>query len=184
MALLLELDALKAVYRKSYVIEGRRENAAEHSWYLAVALLGVRERLPVGFDLGRAIELALLHDVSEIGADDVCAYHADEAQAEREAAYLAALQSRHLAFGERAMSCWLEYERQETLESRWVKVLDKLLPFLLNLATEGRTWREQGITAPMVRAHNRFIAETDPELCAWLEDELERAVQRGWLLAA
>lgn len=184
MALLLELDALKAVYRKSYVTEGRRENSAEHSWHLAVALLGVRERLPEGFDRGRAIELALLHDVCEIGADDVCAYHADEAQAAREQAFLEDLQSRYPAFGERALGCWLEYEQQETLESRWVRVLDKLLPFLLNLATEGRTWREQGITAPMVRAHNHFIAETDPELYAWLEGELERAVRLGWLPAS
>jgi len=33
---------------------------------------------------------------------------------------------------------WKEYEKQETPESRWVKIADRLLPFLMNMASEGK----------------------------------------------
>lgn len=181
-SLLLELDKLKSVYRKSYVSgEARRENSAEHSWHLAVALLVLQNRLPADFDLAKALKMALVHDVCEIGADDVCAYHADEAKAAREESYLRSIRGLYPEFSEEATALWLEYERQETSESRWVKVLDKLLPFVLNLACEGRTWREQGITKSMILAHHKFVGDIDKELHAWMVDELGAAANKGWV---
>ena len=33
------------------------------------------------------------------------------------------------------------FERQESPEGKWVKVLDRFLPFILNFATQGKTWK-------------------------------------------
>lgn len=63
-------------------------------------------------------------------------------------------------------------------------MLDKLLPFLLNLATEGRTWQEQNITASMVIKHNSFVQEIAPEIHKWMMCELDKAVTNSWLECA
>lgn len=182
LSLLLELDGLKSVYRKSYVAGGvRQENSAEHSWHLAASLIAVQTRLPEGFDLHRAIRMALVHDVCEVGADDVCAYQPDERKAVREKTYLSSLQDVYPEFGAEAMALWLEYEGQKTIESKWVKVVDKLLPFVLNLSSRGKTWREQGITKQMVVEHHTFVRAVDPELHDWILGEVDRAVATGWL---
>ncbi|WP_161569570.1 HD domain-containing protein [Veronia nyctiphanis] len=181
-SLLIEIDGLKSVYRKSYISDGsRNENSAEHSWHLALALMSLKPHLPKELNIDHAIKLALAHDICEIGAGDVSAYAADRTnQAEKEEAYLNSLAKRYPAFGSDILALWVEYESQVSLESHWVKLLDKLLPFLLNLANEGRTWQEQGITAPMVREHNRFIDTVAPNIYQWMMRELDDAVKKGW----
>lgn len=181
-SLVLELDKLKSVYRKSYVTnETRHENSAEHSWQLAVILLAMKDHLPSPFDFDRAMKLALFHDICEIGAGDVCTYFADENSQQAEKQYLITLQESYPQFGSDVLSCWEEYEAQNTPESKWVRLLDKLLPFFLNLATEGKTWHDQGITKSMVIAHHSFIAEIDSSIFAWMKSNIDIAVKKGWL---
>ena len=74
-SLLIELDGLKSVYRKSYISDGsRNENSAEHSWHIAMALLSLKSLLPEALNIDHAIKLALVHDICEIGSGDVYAY--------------------------------------------------------------------------------------------------------------
>ena len=182
-SLIIELDSLKSVYRKSYLSDGSRtENSAEHSWHLAMTLMALKPHLPETIDLDHALKLALAHDVCEIGAGDLSAYDPNRAhKAQGEQGYLTDLAERHPTFGHEILALWLEYEAQQTAESRWVKVVDKLLPFLLNQATQGRTWHEQKITAPMVRRHNAFIQTIAPEIYQWMMAELEVAINKGWV---
>ena len=182
-SLLLELDSLKGVYRKSFIsAEKRKENSAEHSWHLAVAVIAMKHFLPDDVNVERMIQLSLLHDVCEIGAGDVCSYHSDKSQQrEDEKAYIINLKGRHPQFGEELMAAWSEYESQETQESRWLMLFDKLVPFLLNIATECRTWREQNIDSEMVKSHNKFIQDLSPEIHSWMMGELNVAVKNGWI---
>ncbi len=64
-----------------------------------------------------------------------------------------------------------------------MKVADMLLPFLLNLATQGRTWRENGISIEMVLKRNAPIAAMSRELYEWMEKRAKDAVEGGWLLS-
>ena len=75
----------------------------------------------------------------------------------------------------------MEYEEQKTPESRWVKVVDRLLPFLMNLATEGKTWKEQNIKKSQVVEINEVIADEAPTIYQWMTDEIDKAVELGWL---
>lgn len=180
--LLIELDALKSIYRKSYLSDqSRLENSAEHSWHLAVTFIALAPLLPSELNTNHAIKMALLHDVCEIGAGDQCAYDVTQDKAQKEQDYLEILKARHNQFGSEALAFWQEYEAQETAESHWVKVFDKLLPFLLNLSSEGRTWQEQGIYKEQVLEHNAFINEIAPQLYDWMRNEIERASELGWL---
>lgn len=180
--LLMELDTLKNVYRKSVISDGSRyENTAEHSWHLAIAFLALEKYLPQGFDLLHAMKMALTHDVCEIGAGDTCAYHLTDTTADNEEKYLKSLQAKHPEFGHMVLELWNEFEAQETVESQWVKVIDKLLPFLLNVSTDWQTWQEQGITKDMVIENNRVIGAIAPAVYDWILNELDNAVDCGWI---
>ncbi len=184
--LLMELDQLKSVYRQSYIADGqRKENTAEHSWHLATTLMALKPMLPIELNIDKAIKMALVHDVCEIGAGDIGVYEQGRQNiATDEENYLADLQAKYPSFGGEVYDAWREYEAQETIESQWVKVLDKLLPFLLNVATEGRLWREANITRTMVIKNNACIKETSPEIYEWMLTEIDKAEAYNWFSQA
>ena len=182
-SLLMELDRLKSVRRRAYLSDSsRNENSAEHSWHLAVAILALKEVMQSDVNINHAVRIALVHDVCEIGAGDVSIYSPDRCEktvAERE--YISRFASEHKGFAFEVEKLWLEYEEQKTPESRWVKVVDRLLPFLMNLATEGRTWKEQNIKKSQVVAINKVVADEAPIVYQWMTDEIDKAVELGWL---
>jgi len=184
VALILELDQLKTVVRKSYIADASRfENSAEHSWHLAMALMSLKPHLPEALDLNKAIQMALVHDICEIGAGDQCAYeNANTHIAVDEKQYLVELKDKYPQFGEEALLLWQEYENQTTLESHWVKVVDKLLPFVLNINTQGKTWKEQNISYDMIVAHHEpLIKKYSPSIYAWMMAQLDDAKKDGFI---
>lgn len=182
---LLEVDRAKGVMRRTWLSDGsRRENAAEHMWHLAVVALVLAEHADGPVDLARVLTMALIHDIVEIDAGDTFLY--DEAaratQSRREAAaaeriygLLPAHQGQHLR------RLWEEFEAQETPDARFAAAVDRLQSVLLNLATEGRAWREHGITADRVRAANAHMARGAPTLWRHVSALLDGAVERGHL---
>ena len=180
---LLELDKLKSIYRRAYISDGsRNENSAEHSWHLALALLALREYMPEDLNVDHAIRMALVHDICEIGAGDISVYDPDRSkQTADEAAYITEFSEKHGSLGEEVATLWREYEDQQTQESRWVKVADRLLPFLLNLASEGKTWKEQGIRRSQVLEVSESILAECPAIYEWMTGEIDKAVRLGWL---
>jgi RimJ/RimL family protein N-acetyltransferase/5'-deoxynucleotidase YfbR-like HD superfamily hydrolase len=186
LSFLLEIDKLKGVQRRSYVTGGlRRENSAEHSWHVAIAAWLLSRRAAVSVNLEHLLKLSLAHDLGEIDAGDVSVYAASRSErTSDEAAGFERLRQFAPALLDELPALFLEYEAQLTAESHWVKVADRILPFLHNLASAGRTWREQNIERAQVLKVNEPIARTDPALFGWLEAEAERAVAKGWLRAS
>ena len=180
---LMELEKLKLVTRRSYVSDfSRRENSAEHSWHLAIGLLTVARELDLDIDLLKTLRLALVHDVCEIDDGDVSIFsplHSEKAVCEQRC--MERLSRYKVVFGTEMIDLWNEYEAQQTLESRWVKVLDRLMPFIINLATEGRTWKEQGVTRSQVLRINETTRQQAPELFSWMRAEIDACVGKGWL---
>jgi putative hydrolase of HD superfamily len=86
-----------------------------------------------------------------------------------------------LRFGAELQSLWLEYEAQITPESHWVKVLDRLMPFVVNLATNGKRWRDQSIARSQVLDISKPIHDHAPELYGWMVERTEECVKAGWL---
>ena len=181
--LLLELDKLKSVYRRSYLTDSsRNENSAEHSWHLAMALLALREMMPTEINIDHAIRIALAHNVCEIGPGDISVHSPLRGQkAKEERAYIEKFAAEHQGFAFEIKELWLEYEEKKTLESRWVEVVDGFLPFLMNLATEGLLWREQEVKKSQILKVNSPIAKTAPAIYAWLEEVVEKAIVSGWI---
>ena len=89
MAFLVEADKLKAVSRRTPLVDGSRlENSAEHSWHLVLAAMIMRQYSAQTIDLLRVLEMAAVHDLVEIDAGDTFAYDVagQVTKTEREAA--------------------------------------------------------------------------------------------------
>jgi putative hydrolase of HD superfamily len=181
---LMELDKLKSVFRQSYISDlTRYENTAEHSWHLALALLSLKEELNIDIDIAKTVKMALVHDICEIGAGDISIYDPERSKNKlNERSYIVQLSEMPLNFASEIKELWEEFEEQSTKESRWVKVADRLLPFMMNLNTCGRTWKEQFITKNQVKNINKVIASEAPEIYEWMLIHIEKAVESGWLI--
>lgn len=64
---ILEIDRLKQIVRRGTIADGsRRENTAEHSWFLAMMVIVLAEHANEPVDMRRSLELVLVHDIVEI----------------------------------------------------------------------------------------------------------------------
>lgn len=179
-----ELDRLRLVERRSYVGGGvRREDAASHSWHLAVMALVFGDFLGDDIDLDHVVRMLLVHDIVEIDAGDVSVYEA-EASKRAEAEHLAARRLYGLlpdAVGNCLWRLWLEFEAGETPEARAAAALDRLAPLVLNWLSKGATWREHGTHAGQVRALQQRATANHPGLRSLTEVIIDDAIRRGWL---
>ena len=181
---LMELDKLKTVARRAYISDlSRNENSAEHSWHLALAILTLKDELDIEIDVKKTIKMALVHDICEIGAGDISVYDPERSKKEiEERKYISQLSDTSLNFASEIKHLWEEYEEQSTRESRWVKVVDRLLPFMMNLNTDGKTWKEQGIRKSQVIQINEVVATEAPKVYRWMLSQIEKAVEKEWLI--
>jgi len=161
----IELDRLKAVSRKIKPLGlDRYENSAEHSWHVCVLALLLARYSAAPVDVGRVLEILLVHDVPEIDHGDHFVYSRDvTATAAAEA--IAAERIFGLlpeAEGRRLLSRWREYEERQTPEARLAYAADRLMPVLQNLFGGGQSWRENRVPLEQVRA---LVHDATAEVC-------------------
>lgn len=94
-----------------------------------------------------------------------------------------------VTFASEIEQLWEEYEAQSTRESQWVKIVDRLLPFVLNLATQGRSWKEKGINETPALISGFIIPKADytaigPVSFEYLWKETVCRLYRFWLTAS
>ena len=183
---LLELDALKRVNRRSYVTETTRlENSAEHSWHLAMACWSIAESFALDVNYEKLLKLALIHDLGEVDAGDTFLFADARNDAHiEERAGIARLQAERGNGITNLTEIWEEQETGSSKETELLKVVDRLLPFLLNLNTEGKTWIDGGVTRSQVAGALAFIKDSFPTIHDWQTQQIEYATQKGWLIDA
>ena len=126
--LLLEAQLLDRIPRSGYVLRGVAdpESVTEHSWHVLFLVWAVGSRL-AGLDLGRAVEIALVHDLAELRIGDLprtSAHYFPEGA--KKAAESAAMADVLAPLPERARDLYREYQEGATPEARLVKACDKL----------------------------------------------------------
>jgi putative hydrolase of HD superfamily len=180
---ILEIDKLKSVYRRTYLINGeRRENSAEHSWHLALLALVLAEHANEPLDVARVVKMVLIHDIVEVDAGDTYIYDAQGDKVERER--LAAIRLFGLLPADQAeefRNLWEEFESGASPEARFAAALDRFIPQLHNFHTGGRSWQEHGITAERVLTRNVEISEGSVVLWQWTQMLIGNAVTKGIL---
>lgn len=182
---ILELDKLKAVTRKTKPLGlDRYENSAEHSWQLAMLAATAAQFAPEAVDIDRVIRMLLVHDIGEIDAGDTMVY-VEGGWDERHQAELAAV-TRIFALlpedrGEPFIALWREFNEGVTPESKFAQAVDRAMPVLLNLANNGQSWRENGISYERVVGRiEGQIRNGCPALWNYLHTQLKQAHEHGW----
>ena len=185
IAFILEIDKLKSVLRRSYLLnEARRENSAEHSWHLSVMALILSEHANAEVDTLRVLKMLLVHDIVEIDSGDTYIYdqagNDTKAAREQEAAsrIFGLLPSEQSA---EVQELWEEFEARETPEAKFAAALDRLMPLLHNYHTQGQSWREHNISKEQVLRLNRHIADGSISLWEYAEALINDAAAQGFL---
>lgn len=182
---ILEVDKLKAVTRKIRLRDIERyENSAEHSWQLALLASSLAPHAPTGIDMDRVIRMLLVHDIGEIDTGDTMAF-VESGWEERKAAELAAVRRIFgllpASEGEQLLALWREFDEALTPEAVFANAVDRAMPVLLNLANQGQSWRENGISHErVVRRVGPPIQAGCPPLWEFLEARLEDARHLGY----
>jgi putative hydrolases of HD superfamily len=177
---ILELEKLKGVTRKVRPLGLERyENSAEHSWQLAMLAVSLAGYAETFIDIDRVIRMLLVHDIGEIDTGDTI-FFAEGGWEERKAAELAAVTRIFgmLPDGQGAafLALWQEFEKAETPEALFAHAVDRAMPVLLNLANDGQSWRENGISYERVVSRiGPPIKAGCPALWNYLEPRLEEA---------
>ena len=182
---MLELDKMKNIYRQTYVLhEDRKENDAEHSWHLAILAFLLAEYASVPIDVTKVMKMVLVHDVVEIDAGDTYCYDegGNKTKAEREE------KSAQRVFGllpddqkEEFYSLWREFEDNQTNDSKFAAVLDKMKPVILNYTKNGISWKEHGVYKEQVEKRCLSSADASDKLAELIQSIIDDAASKGFL---
>ncbi|AUV85845.1 HD domain-containing protein [Vibrio campbellii] len=186
LALIIELDQLKSVLRRTRVksADRRLENSGEHSWHVALMAVLMQEHANAPIDIARVMKMLLIHDVVEIDAGDTFVYDvaASKEQEEKE------LRAAERLFGmlpsdqgDELFSLWKEFEAAQSDDAKYAKALDRLIPMLLNYHNDGQSWKEHGVTREQALTINKRIEFGSVTLWDKAKELIEEATEKGWL---
>jgi putative hydrolase of HD superfamily len=182
-----EIDKVKSIFRQTPLMnKSRKENDAEHSWHLATMVMILADYAPEGTDLFRVTKMVLIHDLVEIDAGDAYLFDAaanvGKEEREQEAA------DRIFGIlpddtGTEVMELWHEFEERKTSEAKFATLMDRFQPFFHNITTEGISWLEHSISRSQVLSRMKPAVEAFPLFWDFLQQNVDAAVDKGWLKA-
>ncbi len=183
---IMEIDKLKKVYRQTFLMDGsRKENDVEHSWHLAVMCILLSEHaLHKDIDISRVIKMLLIHDIVEIDAGDTYCY--DDILRENclEREKKAADRLFNILPTDQAAEfkkLWDEFEQRVTPEARFAAALDRFQPLLHNYITNGKSWKDHGISSSKVIERNKSINEGSHVLWEYALQIINDSIKEGYL---
>ncbi len=153
------------VERSTFHEDGSRpETDSDHSIMLSVLGCAIADRLRPDLDIGKIAQYALIHDLVEVYAGDTITVRISEeekqAKNKREAEALARIIKE---FGKSFP--WLantttSYEALDTIEARFVKGLDKLMPEITHILNNGKYIRQINMTQEeLITGYDKQISE-------------------------
>ena len=188
---ILSLDALKNVQRRNYNYnDKRRENAAEHSWQIIVLaqIFYPYAKNKEKIDLLRVIKMLSIHDVVEIDAGDTFVYDEEAITGKYERELAAAERIFGLlpsSLSEEFLNLWKEFEAAETDDAIFACAVDRIMPFILNAHTSGKSWKQVGITESQARnIIEKAVKKASDAMGEAFETLLKRAIDSKKLLPA
>jgi len=181
-----ELEKLKATHRNNRTLDAYRfENSAEHSWQGALMALVFREYIPEEVNLEKVMSMLLIHDLGEIYAGDTFIFD-DVGKSD---SYDRELESLKISLGKLALDqqdsfleLWQEFETGISIEAKYARVLDALVPLLNHLEVAQPHDNPYGLTKSQVIAKKSFIKETSETLWELAQEVIDQSVAKGLYL--
>lgn len=146
--------------------EDRRENDAEHSYFLALLAWYIVDDKKLDMDASLVIRYAFIHDLVEVYAGDTVAYGLTKRdlqtkhQRERDAQERLAKEFPDFPDLHRLIAV---YEEQKDKESRFVRGLDKIIAPLTVYLDKSSLWKENGITLEEGFGYKWEVVKDHPE---------------------
>ena len=177
-----EIEKLKSVTRFNRTLDGRFENSAEHSWQGAIAAMVLQDYYPEKLNMGKVISMLLIHDLGEIYAGDTWVFD-DEKKIHSHDRELESIEKTMSLLPEdkylNMKNLWLEFEKGQSAESRYARVIDALVPLINHLEVSQLNYNPDNISADMVLEKKKFIKSESEELWKLTEDLIQESVERG-----
>lgn len=154
---ILAIDALKNVNRRNYnADDSRRENTAEHSWQIVLLaqILYPYAKNKENVDLLRVIRMLSIHDLVEIEAGDTFIFDEEGMKGKFEREKEAAKKIFGILDNDLStefLNLWLEFEEEKTPDAIFACAIDRIMPYILNSYTSGKSWTEAGVSVEQVR---------------------------------
>ena len=181
-----ELEKLKATHRDNRTLDAYRfENSAEHSWQGALMALVFREYIPEEVNLEKVMSMLLIHDLGEIYAGDTFIFD-DVGKSD---SYDRELESLKISLGklpldqqDSFLELWQEFETGISIEAKYARVLDALVPLLNHLEVAQPHDNPYGLIKSQVIAKKSFIKETSETLWELAQEVIDQSVAKGLYL--
>ena len=181
-----ELEKLKATHRNNRTLDAYRfENSAEHSWQGALMALVFREYIPEEVNLEKVMSMLLIHDLGEIYAGDTFIFDdmgkSDSYDRELDSLKIS-LAKLPLDQQDSLLELWQEFETGISIEAKYARVLDALVPLLNHLEVAHSHDNPYGLTKSQVIAKKSFIKETSVALWELAQEVIDQSVAKGLYL--
>ncbi|KXU13422.1 putative hydrolase [Streptococcus infantis] len=177
-----EIEKLKSVTRFNRTLDGRFENSAEHSWQGAIAAMVLQDYYPEKLNMEKVMFLLLIHDLGEIDAGDTWVFD-DEKKLHAHDRELASIEKTMSLLPEATYvnmkNSWLEFEKGQSPEARYARVIDALVPLINHLEVSEFNYNPNNISADMVLEKKKFIKSESEELWKLTEDLIQESVEKG-----
>ena len=180
-----EIEKLKSVTRFNRTLDGRFENSAEHSWQGAIAAIVLQDYYPEKLKMGKVISMLLIHDLGEIYAGDTWVLD-DEKKVHAHDRELASIEKTMSLLPEATYvnmkNSWLEFEKGQSPEARYARVIDALVPLINHLEVSEVNYNPDHIRSEMVLEKKKFIKSESKELWKLTEELVQESVEKGLYL--
>lgn len=177
-----EIEKLKTVTRFNRTLDGRFENSAEHSWQVALVANLFQDYFPEKLDIGKVTLMLLLHDLGEIYAGDTWVYDTTGKAVSHDKEYLSLQKSLAvlpIIQGEKFTELWLEFEKGNSPEARYARIIDALVPLINHLVVSEENYNLDKLTADRVLAKKAFIKEDSEILLQLAKELIKKSVEKG-----
>lgn len=167
--------------------DGSRESDVEHSFHLGLSAIELASEHYPELDVGLVAQFSLIHDLPELHTGDVRTYDiSDEDRQKKEEAEQQAIKRLLTDLPPCLSDLLRRYEDQEESEARFVRLVDKLMPGVINIiASEASTFFEdygqdtvEGLRHKIAKKH-RLLSAMFPEFPIILDLKLE--VSEAWI---
>ena len=180
-----EIEKLKSVTRFNRTLDGRFENSAEHSWQGAIAAMVFQDYYPEKLNMEKVISMLLIHDLGEIYAGDTWVFddkkkvHSHDRELESIKKTMSILpEEKYLNM----KKSWLEFEKGQSVEARYARVIDALVPLKNHLEVSECNYNPDNISSDMVLEKKKFIKGESKELWKLTEELVQESVEKGLYL--
>lgn len=168
-------ERLKNNTRHSWTSSGRHESVAEHSWRLCLMAYFIRDEFPEA-DMDKVLRMCLVHDMGEAFTGDIPAFEKTSVDEQVESECIDEwLRGLPEVYRGELEALFEEMERQESLESRVYKALDKMEAVIQHNEADIKTWLPLEYDLQMTYGKK----ETDrTEYTKRLKEEIDRVTQQ------